>query len=185
MGNVLHRQVLVLNRVWQAIDVKPVHEALSMMAAGASTGLDIREDTMIPVTWDNWLTLPILREDEVIHTSKLAVRMPTVIVACNYSKIPKRRPKFTLRNIARTYGNRCAYTDRVLRPEEWSKDHVVPLSRGGKDVPENVVLAARDVNNRKGDKLPHEAGLRAPKIRKLTTQPIEPSHPDHEHFIIS
>jgi 5-methylcytosine-specific restriction endonuclease McrA len=65
--------------------------------------------------------------------------------------------------------NRCQYTGRALRPEEGSLDHVVPRSRGGKDAWENLVWSAKDVNQRKADRLPHEAGLkllsvpRAPK----------------------
>src|ERR1017187_9053594 len=66
-------------------------------------------------------------------------------------------------------GNRCQYTVRVLHPNEGSLDHVVPRSRGGKDAWENLVWSAKEVNQRKADRLPHEAGLkllsfpRAPK----------------------
>jgi 5-methylcytosine-specific restriction endonuclease McrA len=66
-------------------------------------------------------------------------------------------------------GNRCQHTGRVLRPDEGSMDHVLPRSRGGKNAWENLVWAGKDVNARKGNRLPHEAGLkllstsRAPK----------------------
>jgi 5-methylcytosine-specific restriction endonuclease McrA len=57
----------------------------------------------------------------------------------------------------------------VLRPDQGSLDHVLPRSRGGKNAWENLVWAGKDVNARKGNRLPHEAGLkllsvpRAPK----------------------
>jgi 5-methylcytosine-specific restriction endonuclease McrA len=57
----------------------------------------------------------------------------------------------------------------MLKPEEGSLDHVVPRSRGGKDAWENLVWSSKDVNAKKGNRLPHEAGLkllsvpRAPK----------------------
>jgi 5-methylcytosine-specific restriction endonuclease McrA len=57
----------------------------------------------------------------------------------------------------------------VLHPNEGSLDHVVPRSRGGKDAWENLVWSAKEVNQRKANRLPHEAGLkllptpRAPK----------------------
>src|SRR5439155_3431598 len=66
-------------------------------------------------------------------------------------------------------GNRCQYTGKVLKTEEGSLDHVVPRSRGGKDAWENLVWSSKHVNSRKGNRLPHEAGLkllsvpRAPK----------------------
>ena len=57
----------------------------------------------------------------------------------------------------------------MICPNEGSLDHVVPRSRGGKDAWENLVWSAKEVNQRKADRLPHEAGLkllsvpRAPK----------------------
>ena len=51
---------------------------------------------------------------------------------------------------------------------------VVPRSRGGPDTWENLVWAAKGVNQRKGNRLPHEAGLkllsvpRAPKEVPVT-----------------
>ena len=45
---------------------------------------------------------------------------------------------------------------------------VLPRSRGGKDEWENLVWADKDVNARKGNRLPHEAGL------KLLTVPRAP-----------
>ena len=65
-------------------------------------------------------------------------------------------------------GNRCQYTGALLRPDEGSLDHVVPRSRGGQDTWENLVWSSKDVNARKGNRLPHEAGL------KLLTVPRAP-----------
>ena len=81
----------------------------------------------------------------------------------------EKRPKLCARAIRERDGNRCQYTGRVLRPDEGSMDHVLPRSRGGKNAWENLVWAGKDVNARKGNRLPHEAGLkllsvpRAPK----------------------
>jgi 5-methylcytosine-specific restriction endonuclease McrA len=87
----------------------------------------------------------------------------------NYAKVPKKRPKLCAKAIRERDGNRCQYTGRALHPNEGSLDHVVPRSRGGKDAWENLVWSAKEVNQRKADRLPHEAGLkllsvpRAPK----------------------
>jgi len=86
--------------------------------------------------------------------------VPTVIVAVNYAKVPKKRPKLCARAIRERDRNRCQYTGRVLRPDEGSLDHVVPRSRGGEDTWENLVWASKEVNQRKADRLPREAGLR-------------------------
>ena len=56
----------------------------------------------------------------------------------------------------------------MLKPEEGSLDHVVPRSRGGADAWENLVWSSKAVNTKKGNRLPHEAGL------KLLTVPRTP-----------
>ena len=132
-----------------------------MMATNVATGLEIEgEDHIRPVTWEEWITLPIRDQDEAVHTVRGQIRVPTVIVAVNYAKVPKKRPKLCARAIRERDGNRCQYTGRVLHPDEGSLDHVVPRSRGGKDAWENLVWSAKEVNQRKADRLPHEAGLK-------------------------
>jgi 5-methylcytosine-specific restriction endonuclease McrA len=66
-------------------------------------------------------------------------------------------------------GNRCQNTGCLLHPEEGSLDHVVPRSCGGPDTRENLVWSSKAVNARKGNRLPHEAGLkllRVPRVPK-------------------
>src|SRR5512136_1979719 len=167
--------VLVLNRNWQAINVRTPPEAFCMMATNVATGLEIEgEDHIRPVTWEEWIHLPIREQDEAVRTVRGPIRVPTVIVALNFAKVPKKRPKLCARTIRERDGNRCQYTGRLLRPEDGSLDHVVPRSRGGRDAWENLVWAAKEVNQRKADRLPHEVGLklikapRAPKELPVT-----------------
>ena len=109
-----------------------------------------------------------------MRTARGAIRVPTVIVAVNFARVPKKRPELCACAIRERDGNRCQYTGRLLRPDEGSLDHVTPRSRGGADTWENLVWSAKDVNQRKADRLPHEAGLkllavpRAPKELPVT-----------------
>ncbi len=162
MTDVLNKAtVLVLNRNWQAINVRTPAEAFCQMATNVATALEIEsEDSLRPVKWDEWITLPVRPQDNCVRTPRGAIRVPTVIVCCNYAKVPRKRPTFSARNIRERDGNRCQYTGRVLRLDEGSIDHVVPRSRGGKTSWENCVLAHKEINARKGDRLPQEAGLR-------------------------
>jgi 5-methylcytosine-specific restriction endonuclease McrA len=161
--------VLVLNKNWQAINVRTPQEAFCQMATNVATALEIQgEDYIRPVTWDEWITLPVREGDNLVRTARGSIRVPTVIVALNYAKVPKKRPKLSTRSIRERDRNRCQYTGRVLRPEEGSLDHVVPRSRGGKNTWDNLVWSSKDVNTRKGNRLPHEAGL------TLLTTPCAP-----------
>src|SRR5438105_14850477 len=157
--------VLVLNRNWQAINIRSPQEAFCQMATNVATALEIEGENHIrSVTWDEWITLPGRPQDNAVQTVRGPIRVPTVIVAVNYAKVPKKRPKLCAKAIRERDGNRCQYTGRVLRPEEGSLDHVVPRSRGGKDAWENLVWSAKEVNQRKADRLPHEAGLKLLKV---------------------
>ncbi|HSH92715.1 MAG TPA: HNH endonuclease domain-containing protein [Roseimicrobium sp.] len=193
MNDILNKNiVLVLNRNWQAINIRTPADAFCQMATNAATALDIepegtsepdpfrtphsgfRASAIRPVKWDEWITLPVREGDNAVRTARGAIRVPAVIVAVNFAKVPKRRPTLNARNIRERDGNRCQYSGRMLHPDEGSLDHVVPRSRGGADTWENLVWSAKDVNQRKADRLPHEAGLkllatpRAPKELPVT-----------------
>jgi len=176
MTDILNKTtVLVLNRNWQAIGVRTPADAFCQMATNVATALDIemgdgaRAEALRPVPWNEWITLPVRERDAFVNTARGRIRLPTVIVAVNFARVPVKRPKLSAKTIRERDGNRCQYTGRVLRVEEGSLDHVLPRSRGGRDTWENLVWSSKDVNSRKGDRLPHEAGLtllstpRAPK----------------------
>jgi 5-methylcytosine-specific restriction endonuclease McrA len=135
MTDILNKSiVLVFNRNWQAINIRTPQEAFCQMATNVATGLEIEGENHIrPVTWDEWITLPIRDGDNAVRTVRGAIRVPTVIVAVNFAKVPKKRPKLCARTIRERDGNRCQYTGALLRPDEGSLDHVVPRSRGGPD----------------------------------------------------
>src|SRR4030095_12979646 len=176
MNDILNKTiVLVLNPNWQAIHIRTPQEAFCMMATNAAAALEIQGENHIrAVTWDAWITLPVRPQDNAVQTVRGAIRVPTVIVAVNYARVPKKRPKLCAKTIRERDGNRCQYTGKVLKPEEGSLDHVLPRSRGGKDEWENLVWSDKTVNAHKGNRLPHEAGLkllsvpRAPKELPVT-----------------
>jgi 5-methylcytosine-specific restriction endonuclease McrA len=160
--------------VGAAIGVRTPAEAFCQLATNVATALDIEGDNYIPVKWDEWITLPIRESDAFVNTVRGPIRVPTVIVAVNYARMPMKRTKLSARAIRERDGNRCQYSGRALRVDEGNLDHVVPRSRGGRDTWENLVWASKDVNSRKGNRLPHEAGLkllstpRAPKELPVT-----------------
>ena len=191
MTDILNKQtVLVLNRHWRAIHVKTPAEAFCMMASDAATALDISEGNFLPTKWSDCIALPVRDCDQAVNTPRGPVRVPTVIMAVNYTRVPLRRPRFGARGIWERDGGVCQYSGRKLDHNEGNIDHVVPRSRGGKTAWENCVLAHREINSRKADRLPQEAGLR---LRKPPTAPralpasafIRNHHgmPDWEHFL--
>lgn len=170
MSDILNKNiVLVLNRNWQAINIVTPATAFSQMCVDTATGLDIQgEEMMIPTRWNDWLDLPVRDEDNQVGTPRGQIRVPTVIVLARFDRVPVKRPRFSARSLWERDGGRCQYTGRILRPGEGNIDHILPRSRGGTTTWENCVLAAREVNSRKADRTPEEAGLR------LVRQPKAP-----------
>jgi 5-methylcytosine-specific restriction endonuclease McrA len=74
-------------------------------------------------------------------------------------------------------GNLCMYCGDEFRRHALTRDHVVPVSRGGRDVWENVVSACCACNSRKGSRTPQQAGM------PLLAVPYRPSWV--EHLILS
>lgn len=195
----LHKPTaLVLNRSWQAINVKTPAEAFGMMASGQALALDMRNGAMQPTSWQDWVKLPVQKDEPAVRTVRGAIRLPTVLVLTRYDRVPLRRPRFGLRGLWERDGGRCQYTGRLLRPSEASIDHVLPRSRGGLTTWENCVLAWRPINHRKAARTPEEAGLRLLKrphkprptpttalIRNIygipDWEPFLPQHNSHHH----
>jgi 5-methylcytosine-specific restriction endonuclease McrA len=192
MSDVLHKAtVLVLNRNWQAIDVKTPADSFCMMAAGNATALDINVgENMNPTSWDDWLSLPVRESDNAVWTVHGPVRVPTVLVLARYDKVPKRRPKLSGKGIWERDGGVCQYTGRKLGRDEGNIDHIMPRSRGGKTTWDNCVLADKRINSRKADRTPDEVGLRlmrkpSPPREMPATYYIRNTHgvPDWEMFL--
>jgi 5-methylcytosine-specific restriction endonuclease McrA len=178
MNDILNKPiVLVLNRNWQAINVRTPQQAFVQMATDVVTALDIDGDNMVPMRWAQWIKLSVRENDYAVRTPGGPVRIPHVIVLSRFAKVPKRRPTFNARAIWARDDGHCQYTGRRLRAHEGNIDHILPRSRGGKTTWENCVLASKDVNSRKADRLPEEVGLR------LIKTPTAPRELPSTHFI--
>lgn len=199
--------VLSLNRAWQVIGHRTVKQALVALNGGDAAqppalGLDIvyprngdgsfdfaRPLLLRPVCWAEWVTLPVREFDLVIHTPRQAIRVPTVVIATRYERVPLRAPRLSRAAIFTRDGGVCQYTGERVGWRGGNLDHVVPRSRGGRDSFENLVWAKREVNSRKADRLPHEAGLRllrrprAPAPMPFVSTHRAIRHPDWRHFL--
>jgi len=151
--------VLSLNAGWQAIDVFSPEKAFCMLATGVALALDTSSGRMSPVAWGEWTKLPCGPGDDFVTTPRGRVRIPRVIIALNYRALKPKRVSPTKKNVARRQGYRCAYTGKKVDDSTSSIDHVLPRSRGGSGGWDNVVVAHREVNNKKGARTPEEAGL--------------------------
>ena len=165
----LDGSVLVLNSLYQAIQITSVRRAFVMLYKGEVLAVDPEFRTY---DWENWCDVPVQPEDEFISTPCFRVKVPRVVLLRFFDRMPRQDVRFTRKNIYFRDKSRCQYCGRRFSTRELNLDHVVPLSRGGRTSWDNVVCCCFACNHRKGNRLPHEAGMR------LVAPPIKPRwHP--------
>lgn len=82
------------------------------------------------------------------------------IIACD-GKISDVSGKVALCNryLFRRDNNICMYCGEHFATSDLTRDHIIPRSRGGKDVWTNVATACSRCNHAKGARTPEEAGM--------------------------
>ena len=83
------------------------------------------------------------------------------IIACDGRVVSKDQtvPPLTNQALFGRDRNLCLYCGKHLPDGELTRDHVVPVSRGGSDVWDNVVAACKRCNHFKGNRLLEDCGL--------------------------
>ena len=136
---------LALNASFEPLTMVPVRRALRLVIDGKAE---------------------IVEADgaRVARSERLAVPRPAVIRLVKFVHVPRRfRRQVTNTFLFARDGYRCQFCARPqpqLKPREClTRDHLVPLSRGGTNAWTNVVTACSSCNARKGNRLPEELGM--------------------------
>lgn len=85
-------------------------------------------------------------------------------------KYDSRIPPLTNQNLFARDRNICCYCGRHYHESKLSRDHIIPVSKGGKNIWNNVVASCKSCNHEKDDNLLHEVDM------KLLFLPYVPSH---------
>ncbi|MDP7359891.1 MAG: HNH endonuclease [Pseudomonadales bacterium] len=145
-----------------------------------------------PVEWLSWQQAVCLQARELVNwsygeevfrirggysrlTGEQTVVTLNSIIACKGKVYGKQRkePPLTNRALFRRDQNMCLYCGNHFDNIKLSRDHVVPLSRGGEDAWTNVVTACKRCNARKGNRLPDETNM------ELLALPYRPNHAEY------
>jgi 5-methylcytosine-specific restriction endonuclease McrA len=140
--------------VGRALVLNATHEPLAIVPARRAVVLVLKHKAEVLAT-----------NGIVFRSEHLEVTAPSVIKLRYFVKVPYRaRAALTRRAVFARDGWACQYCGR---PAE-NLDHVIPRSKGGEHVWENVVAACRRCNSRKENRLVHEKGM------KLIHEPFVP-----------
>ena len=131
-------QVLVLNASYEPLNVTSVRRAHVLVFKGKAEVLE--------------------ELDQGLHSATDTYPWPHVIRLVTYVHVPRAvQRKISRRALFARDGWRCVYCGTT--GGRLTLDHVVPRSRGGDSVWENVVTSCAPCNLRKGDRLPEEIAM--------------------------
>jgi 5-methylcytosine-specific restriction endonuclease McrA len=129
--------VLVLNATYEPLGVVSVRRAATLVLSAKA--------------------VCVIDGDGILHSTRAVLPVPSVVRLTRFVRVPFRTTiGLSRRGVFARDGWRCAY----CRGPAETLDHVIPRSRGGRHVWENVVAACARCNHAKGDRTPAELGWR-------------------------
>jgi len=175
MSNVLDMPVLVLNRNWQPVHTCAARRAVHLLCIGHARVVQVDgEECYATHDLASWIGHSAgAPDDELIHSVRVSLRVPRVLVLGAYDKQPRLEVRFTRRNVFVRDNFTCQYCAREFPEQQLNLDHVVPRHKGGRTTWANIVTSCVRCNTRKANKLPDEARMHplnqpaAPRWRPL------------------
>jgi len=154
-------RVLLLNgQSWEPLSIITIPRAINLLLAEKAVVVE--------------------QTDQFLRTVRDKFPIPSVIALRTYVNVPRRQAHWSRRGVLMRDSFTCIYCGvqpggvvrgKMLVKSDFTVDHVIPKSRGGKDNWGNTACACYACNHRKGDRLPHEAGMRMrwePKIPRTS-----------------
>ncbi len=137
------QQVLVLNASYEPLNVCSIRRAHVLVWKGKAEVVE--------------------QLDRPLHSATRTFPWPHVIRLVTYVRVPRTvQRKISRRALFARDGWRCVYCGTTNG--RMTLDHVIPRSRGGESVWENVVTSCAPCNLRKADRLPEEAEMPLPAL---------------------
>jgi 5-methylcytosine-specific restriction endonuclease McrA len=138
-GHGIGGRVLVLNASYEPINVCNVRRATVLVLKDRAEILE--------------------RGEGALHSERLVFERPCVIRLLRYVRVPRdvHRRKITRKAVLARDAWTCQYCGR--QATGLTVDHVIPRSRGGQSVWENIVASCAPCNRKKGNKTPREASM--------------------------
>jgi 5-methylcytosine-specific restriction endonuclease McrA len=135
------RRVLLLNASFEPLSLVTAPKALALVWRRVAETLEIDRGVRI-------------------RSPRFVFDAPSVIRLTQYIDVRSRQNRVTNRHrIFARDRHRCQYCGRRGTAFDLTLDHLLPKSRGGRTLAENLVTACQVCNNRKGDRTPEEARM--------------------------
>ena len=160
---------LVLNSAYMPIDRISWMDAIGDLLTGRAEVVDTYEDKTVTSGTGELDDLPWTFE--ALRTGEVGVwKVPSIIRFLSKAVFFRRNVKFNRHNVWLRDKGQCQYCSVRLRMDEFTYDHVLPFSKGGKTGWTNIVVACIPCNHKKANRTPAEAKMR------LKREPFRPMH---------
>lgn len=142
----LHARCLALNTSFEPLTLVPVRRALRLVIDGKAEIVEVDKGRFF-------------------RSEHLTIPRPSVIRLVRFVHVPRKfRRQVTNTFLFARDRYSCQYCGRSVAQfrsrECLTRDHLVPLSRGGTNAWTNVITSCSTCNTRKGNRLPQECGMR-------------------------
>jgi len=114
------------------------------------------------VAWEHGAPAAVFRGGWQRSGARSIVQVASILAVRGAEFLPTdfvREPLVTSDKLFVRDRNLCAYCGTRFRAHDLSREHVVPVSRGGRDSWMNLVTACRGCNVRKSNRTPEEARM--------------------------
>lgn len=162
----MQQRVLLLNgSTWDPLAVITVPRAINLLLAGKA--------------------IVVEQTGEFLRTVRSQFEVPSVIALKSYVNVPRRKSHWSRRGVLVRDNYTCIYCaikpgmtqkGQVLTKRDFTIDHIIPRSKGGRDTWSNTACACAKCNHRKSNRLHNEAGM---KLR------WEPKTPRTSYLVIA
>ena len=153
-------RTLVLNADYQPLSTWP----LSLIPAKAAVHALYRERVDVVENWP----------ERYFRSPSVVIPVPKVVALRHYAPV-NASPKFCRRSIFLRDRFKCQYCGERFHSSELTFDHVIPRSKGGKTVWENILTACIQCNAEKKDEEVNFSASRRHKHLRPLKMPRQPT----------
>lgn len=171
-----HHDVLVLNKNYAPVHIITWQKCMCLLMKDHAHALD-RE--FLAYTFDDWakFSRKCLSDYEKVNSVSCSIAIPEIIVLLYYNRLPMREVKFSRQSVFARDKYICQYCKKMFGKDDLTIDHILPRSKGGLTVWDNIVTCCMDCNARKADRTLLEVRERYPQDGNrwyLPRKPIKP-----------
>lgn len=193
MSRSFSHQILVLNRLWQAVNIVGVKRGFSLLAQDHASVILTADKQFQVMDLGAWIEYSLNHQTtdgrDSIQTVRYPIRIPKVLLLKGYDRMPMKEVRFSKEAIFERDNHRCQYCGQHFPEHFLNLDHVIPRDMGGKTTWENVVTSCIACNTKKANRMPHQANMEIltrpmrPKQRPFVSVQREEALEDWTHFL--